>query len=143
MKRSLTLLFIFLTLATGSFARSFDGTEKLYLNAGAVSWWTNDNAVQRAVLDNGASVIGVWESSVVYAFTIPAGEYTTIRFERASSAEASAWNKTGNIPFDATLNLRKTALSLPGKPILRQLSRCCLSTTASSTIMINTRCSIT
>lgn len=104
MKRSLTLLFIFLTLATGSFARSFDGAEKLYLNAGAVSWWTNDNAVQRAVLDNGASVIGVWESSVVYAFTIPAGEYTTIRFERASSAEASAWNKTGNIPFDATLN---------------------------------------
>lgn len=103
MKRSILLLFSLLTAVSFSVARTFDGTAKIYLKANAVSWWTNDNAVQRAVLDNTTAVIGAVEDAdhKIYAFTIPAGEYTTIRFERTSSAEADAWNKTGDIAIPA------------------------------------------
>lgn len=104
MKRFFTLLFVLVTVVLSSFARSFDGIEKIYFKANAVSWWTNDNAVQRAVLDNATSVIGSVEdaSRKIYAFTIPAGDFSTIRFERTSSADASAWNTTGDIAIDAT-----------------------------------------
>lgn len=104
MKRTFILLSVLLAVVAASFGRTFDGTEKLYLNAYAVNWWTNDNAVQRAVLDNTTPVIGEWGAGAVYAFTIPAGDFTTIRFERASSADAAAWNKTGEIVIDATLD---------------------------------------
>ncbi len=90
-------------MATFSFARNFDGTEKIYLKANAVSWWIDANAAQRAVLNNETSVIGVIEDAdrYIYAFTIPAGDYTTIRFERAENAEAAAWNVTGDIVIPA------------------------------------------
>lgn len=104
MKRLFTLFPILLLFVSFTFARTFDGTEKLYFNAAAVSWWTNDQAVQRAVLDNSSTVIGVVECGAVYAFTIPAGDYTTIRFERAASAGGAAWNKTGNITIDSVMN---------------------------------------
>ncbi len=98
MKKSLTFLLALVAACTLS-ARSFDGTQKIYLKANAVSWWTNDNCVQRAVLDNTTAVIGVIEDQErsIYAFTLPADDYTTIRFERCESAEAAAWNATGEI----------------------------------------------
>ena len=104
MKKIYATLLAVIAATTLSFARTFDGTEKIYLKANAVSWWTDGNAVQRAVLDNATPVIGVVEDGAVYAFTIPAGDYSTIRFERASSAEAAAWNKTGDITIDAEKN---------------------------------------
>ena len=106
MKRSILLLFSLLTAISFSFARTFDGTAKIYLKANAVSWWTNDNCVQRTVLDDATSVIGDVEDAdrKIYAFTIPAGEYSTIRFERCESAEAAAWNKTGEIAIPAEGN---------------------------------------
>lgn len=84
-------------------SRSFNGTEVLYLNAGAVSWWQDGGAVQRASFDGGEFVIGVpaADPSKV-AFTVPAGTYSTVVFSRASSATATAWNSTGEIPLTGT-----------------------------------------
>lgn len=99
MKKIYVTLLAVIAATTLSFARTFDGTEKIYLKANAVSWWTDGNAVQRAVLNDETPVIGVIEDAdrFIYAFTIPAGDFSTIRFERAETAEADAWNKTANI----------------------------------------------
>jgi len=103
MKRAFLFLFSLLTAVSFSFARTFDGTAKIYLKANAVSWWTDANAVQRAVLENTTAVIGTVEDAErkIYAFTIPEGDYTTIRFERCETAESGAWNKTGEITIPA------------------------------------------
>lgn len=99
MKKIYATLLAVIAATTLSFARTFDGTEKIYLKANAVSWWIDANAAQRAVLDNETPVIGEIEDAdrFIYAFTIPAGDFSTIRFERAETAEAAAWNATGNI----------------------------------------------
>ena len=106
MKKVLFSLLAVMACTSFAFARSFDGTQKIYLKANAVSWWTDGNAVQRAVLDNTTPVIGEIEDAdrKIYAFTIPAGDYNTIRFERASAADADAWNKTGDIAIPAEGN---------------------------------------
>ena len=106
MKRIYATLLAVIAACSFSFARSFDGTEKIYLKANAVSWWTNDNCTQRAVLNNETPVIGVIEDAdrSIYAFTIPAGDYSVIRFERAESAELPAWNATGDIAIPAEGN---------------------------------------
>ena len=98
-KKIYATLLAVIAATTLSFARTFDGTEKIYLKANAVSWWIDANATQRAVLDNETPVIGEIEDAdrFIYAFTIPAGDFSTIRFERAETAEAAAWNVTGNI----------------------------------------------
>lgn len=108
MKKLLSILWVALIATTAWASRTFDGTEAIYLNAGAVSWWTDANAVQRAVLDNTTPVIGNLQEGKNYAFTIPAGSYTTIRFERASSAESAAWNATGDIAIDQEKNYVET-----------------------------------
>lgn len=97
MKKTFATLLAVIAACSLSFARTFDGETKLYLDAGVVEWWTNDGCTQRAVLNNTTSVIGVVEDGKIYAFTIPAGEYSTIRFERAETAESVAWNATGEI----------------------------------------------
>ena len=98
MRKLFTLLLVVIT-TTAFASRTFDGTQKIYFNAhgNGATWWTDASATQRAVLDGTTSVIGIVEEGAVYAFTIPAGTYSTIRFERASSAEAAAWNTTGDI----------------------------------------------
>ncbi len=103
MKKLFTFLLVAIAVSSLSYARTFDGTQKIYLKANAVSWWTNDNAVQRAVLDDMTPVIGEIEDAdrSIYAFTIPAGDYSSIRFERAATAEADAWNQTGDISIPA------------------------------------------
>lgn len=91
-------------IATAAFAsRTFDGSTKIYFNAhgNGATWWTNDGCAQRAVLDGTTSVIGVVEEGAIYAFTIPAGTYSTIRFERAQMPESAAWNATGEIVIPA------------------------------------------
>ena len=103
MKRLFVLFTVILVTVSALANRSFNGTEVLYLNAGAVSWWQNGGAVQRASFDGGEFVIGVpaADPSKV-AFTVPAGSYKTVVFSRASSATATAWNSTGEIPLDGT-----------------------------------------
>ena len=103
MKKIYATLLAVIAACSFSFARSFDGTEKIYLKANAVSWWIDANAAQRAVLDNSTPVVGVIEDAdrFIYAFTIPAGNYSTIRFERAETAGLPAWNATGDITIPA------------------------------------------
>ena len=103
MKKIYAALLAVIAATTLSFARTFDGTEKIYLKANAVSWWIDANAAQRAVLDNETPVIGEIEDAdrFIYAFTIPAGDFSTIRFERAETAESPAWNATGDITIPA------------------------------------------
>ena len=102
-KKIYATLLAVIAATTLSFARTFDGTEKIYLKANAVSWWIDANAAQRAVLDNETPVIGEIEDAdrFIYAFTIPAGDFSTIRFERAETAELPAWNATGDISIPA------------------------------------------
>ena len=99
MKKIYATLLALVMACSFSFARMFDGTEKIYLKANAVSWWINDNCAQRAVLNSETPVIGEIEDAgrAIYAFTIPAGDFSTIRFERAETAEQPAWNATGDI----------------------------------------------
>ena len=103
MKRLFVLFAVVLVTVSALANRSFNGTEVLYLNAGAVSWWQDGGAVQRASFDGGEFVIGVpaADPSKV-AFTVPAGSYKTVVFSRASSATATAWNSTGEIPLTGT-----------------------------------------
>ena len=103
MKRLFVLFAVILVTVSALANRSFNGTEVLYLNAGAVSWWQDGGAVQRASFDGGEFVIGVpaADPSKV-AFTVPAGSYKTVVFSRASSATATAWNSTGEIPLTGT-----------------------------------------
>lgn len=103
MKKLFTFLTALLVTVSVFAGRTFSGTEILYLNAGAVSWWQDGGAVQRASFDGGALVIGVpaADPSKV-AFTVPAGTYENVVFSRASSAEADAWNSTGAISLDGT-----------------------------------------
>ena len=108
MKKLLSILWVALIATTAWASRTFDGTEAIYLNAGAVTWWTDANAVQRAVLDNTTPVIGNLQEGKNYAFTIPAGSYTTIRFERAETSESAAWNATGDIAIDQEKNYVET-----------------------------------
>ncbi len=107
MKKIYVTLLAVIAACSFSFARTFDGTEKIYLKANAVSWWTNDNCAQRAVLNSSeTTVIGEIEDAghAIYSFTIPAGDYSVIRFERAETAEQPAWNATGDIAIPAEGN---------------------------------------
>ena len=106
MKKILTL-FVALMTTTFTFAVYLTEPKVIYFNAGAVSWWTSDNAVQRAVLDGNTNspIIGVLDYGSVYAFTIPAGNHNTIWFERAASATAPGpYNKTDYIDIAPTYN---------------------------------------
>lgn len=83
--------------------RTFDGTEVLYLNAGAVDWWQNANAEQHALVGE-HDVVGVacTNNSNYIGFTIPAGTYETITFTRNDPSTHSVWNQTGAISLEGT-----------------------------------------
>lgn len=103
MKRLFSLFAAIVMVASVFAGRTFSGTEVLYLNAGAVSWWQDGGAVQRASFDGGELVIGVAAADPSkVGFTVPAGTYETVVFSRASSATAGAWNSTGAISLDGT-----------------------------------------
>lgn len=106
MRKIFFTMLLALTATCFTFARTFDGTEKIYFNAhgNGETWWTDGQAVQRAVLDNSTPIIGVADEGFTYSFIIPAGDYSTIRFERAETAEAGAWNATGDIAIPAEGN---------------------------------------
>lgn len=110
MKKIFSLFAAVLMAATMFAGRTFDGTEILYLNAGAVSWWQDANAVQIATFDGTTKVVGTAlpDSAKIVAFTVPAGTYETVVFSRHETAESAAWNATGAIALDATKNLVKT-----------------------------------
>ncbi len=114
----LLALALVLTLlpATAAFAetRTYDGSEKLYVNLGAVDWWTNDGAVQRAFFFNGSTngwslLEPVAPESSVYVTTVPEGTWTNVILVRCDPAKdgdywEAKWNQTGDIVLDASKN---------------------------------------
>ncbi len=110
--KKLTLLLVALLTTIGTFARTYDGTEKLYFNMSAVSWWiVNDNpGGNYAYFKNGSQE--VWSERAeqvegsVYAITVPAGDWTAVGLTRNSvNTGASAdnvWNQTYDIAIPET-----------------------------------------
>jgi len=87
--------------------RSFDGSTPLYLNAAAIDWWCNDNAVQHATFvkeDNSEVVVtGVVEEGKIYAFTPGTGYYKSVKFSRHDPANVSTdWGHTDYITLIGT-----------------------------------------
>lgn len=112
--RIAALLLMLITMSVGQvWGRYYDGTEYLYFNAGAVSWWCNGSAIHIACFDatgdnnenTGTKVIGEVVSEKIYRFLVPAGNYTTVKFTRNESSESgSGWNHAGRASLDATKN---------------------------------------
>ena len=86
--------------------RAFDGSTPLYFNAGAVNWWTDASAIQKATFtksDNSTEVVtGVVEAGNIYAFTPPSGSYVSVTFSRHNPSGGAQWNATGVISLSGT-----------------------------------------
>lgn len=87
--------------------RAFDGSTPLYLNAAALDWWCNDNAVQHATFvkadDSEVVVTGVLEEGKIYAFTPEAGVYKSVKFSRHNPEDVSIdWGHTDQISLIGT-----------------------------------------
>lgn len=92
---------------TAQVYRSFDGSTPLYLNAAAIDWWCNDNAVQHATFvkeDNSEVVVtGVVEEGKIYAFIPGTGYYKSVKFSRHDPANVSTdWGHTDYITLIGT-----------------------------------------
>lgn len=106
MKKIFSLCAALLMAATMFAGRSFSAAEELYLNAGAVSWWQDGNAVQIATFNDGTEnhrVVGepAADPSKV-KFLVPAGTYETVTFSRHETESSPAWNATGAIALTGT-----------------------------------------
>lgn len=99
MKKLFSLFAVIMMTVTMMAGRAFDGTEVLYLKASAITWWQDGNAVQIATFDDATVVVGVQDAnnSGYVGFTVPEGEYSTVKFSRHETAESEPWNATGNI----------------------------------------------
>lgn len=104
-----------LTIGTGDFYvinswknwDDFHESRTIYLNAGAVDWWCNGNAVQKATFKpSNTTVTGtlVDETDKIYEFIIPAGFDTQVLFSRHENETASAWNSTDDIAISSDKN---------------------------------------
>lgn len=117
--KKLSLLFA-LTLFSSvfSFARTYDGNEKIYIRPLAVSWWLNGNAkVGMYFFDDTpdpdvfqwveATLLTLNGLDKIYFATVPAGTWTKVIITRNSALPLSwdnDWNKTGSIEIHATAN---------------------------------------
>lgn len=109
-----------LTIGTGDFYvkdswenwANFHESRSIYLNAGAVDWWCNGSAIQKATFKpSNTTVTGTLVSGNIYEFIMPAGfyTYTTVSFGRYETEDsATPWNSTGDITIDNTKNYVKT-----------------------------------
>lgn len=107
MRKILSLTVLLIMAITANASITSDGTAKIYLNAGAVSWWTNANAVQKVVLSGESSatatVTGNYLGNQIYEFTLPNGTWNTGVFGRyQQETSENPWNKTGAIDLTVT-----------------------------------------
>ena len=104
----LTAVLLLLTVSVS--ARQYDGTEKLYFNMNAVSWWsaTGNFAYFFNSSSNAWSAKAEQVSGNVYAVTVPAGDWTTVILTRNSVTTnpswSNKWNQTNDITIDGTKN---------------------------------------
>lgn len=113
-KITLMIVVICLLFTSLTFARVYDGNEKIYLRPSAVSWWLNDNAkVGLYFTDgtNGTFIEALWlvdnDGGNIWSATVPAGNWNSVIVTRHSASPISwdnDWNKTGDISIDATAN---------------------------------------
>lgn len=90
-------------------ARTYSGTERVYLKADAVSWWRNDNAKIGLYFSGGTGTATFVEATVfsgaVWSALAPAGNYDKINVTRHSGSPitwGNKWNQTGDIPISET-----------------------------------------
>lgn len=107
MKKIFSLFAAVMMAATMFAGRTFSSAEALYLNAGAVGWWQDGNAVQVATFNDGTEnhkVVGeaLADDAKIVKFLVPAGTYETVVFSRHETAESAPWNATGAISLDGT-----------------------------------------
>jgi hypothetical protein len=114
MKKIILLFALTLFSSVFSFARTYDGNEKIYIKPSAVSWWLNNSAkVGMYFTDgtNGTFIEVYWlvdnEYGNIWSASVPAGNWTKVIVTRHSASPISwdnDWNKTGDIVIDATAN---------------------------------------
>ena len=111
----LSLVMVFSTLPVSVLAaeRSYDGTETLYVDLGAVEFWLSDNAAQRAYFygaDGNAWAEFSLTEGTVYETLVPAGTWTNVILVRCnpeyqgSNYWDAKWSQTGDIDLDASKN---------------------------------------
>lgn len=117
--KKLSLLFA-LTLFSSvfSFARTYDGNEKIYIRPLAVDWWLNNSAkVGMYFTDgtNGTFREVYWlvdnEGGNIWSASVPAGNWTKVIVTRHSGSPISwdnDWNKTGDIVIPEVGNYIET-----------------------------------
>lgn len=109
-KITLVIVVICLLFTSLTFARVYDGNEKIYLRPSAVSWWLNNSAKVGLYFINGTNDTFVEAYLLVgdiWSATVPAGNWNSVIVTRHSASPISwdnDWNKTGDIPIDATAN---------------------------------------
>ena len=102
------LLSLMTGLAATTSARTYSGTEKLYLDLSAISWWENDNPSTRAYFfgDSGEAWT-TFTKGEIYSTTIPAGNWNAVVVVRANPA-VEGWdgkyNQTGDIALSDSMN---------------------------------------
>lgn len=93
--------------------RTFDGSEIMYFNLGAVDFWLSDNAKHAAYFFNICG--GVWTSFLtqedgnIYKSAVPTGNWSHVVLVRLKNDCSSPnwddkWNQTRDIPIDASKN---------------------------------------
>ncbi len=97
----------------------FTGETKLYIDAGCIDWWTNDNVIQRLILRtyelNPEDEIDVSVdlerigTSKIYGAVIPEGSYRYLTINRVDpNNKTTIYNSTGNIAIPIVGNLIKS-----------------------------------
>jgi len=113
----LLCLVAFLAVGQSAWARVYDGTEKLYFNMKAVSWWICGNNGDGNFAYFEASKEGspyAWSAHSIqkegdtYYVVVPAGTWSHVVLTRNSDSTNPSWqnkyNQTGHITIDATKN---------------------------------------
>ena len=114
----LLVLIMLISVMPMSFADeiSFDGSTKMYVDLGAVSWWQDGNAVQKAYFYGTGEA---WADlspcdGNIYEMTVPAGTWTNVILVRCNPAGTGSsnwdnkWNQTDGIPLESGKNYLKS-----------------------------------
>lgn len=109
------LLLLGVSHAAWGETRTYSGTEKLYFNMKAVSWWaTEGNGGNFAYFTNTSTSAKAWsakaekETGDIWYVVVPAGTWDVVILTRNNTTTdpswENKWNQTGNITLDATSN---------------------------------------
>ena len=109
------LLLLGVSHAAWGATRTYSGTEKLYFNMKAVSWWTTEgNGGNFAYFKNTSTSANAWsakaekETGDIWYVVVPAGTWDVVILTRNNTTTNpswdNTWNQTDNITLDATSN---------------------------------------